>query len=626
MFRKVLILTACTLSALALGAMALAANEAHGSEPALDRIMGEFEGTLTLDGVAVKAEAKVIADEDHKYRIVLLTPAGDAKAKRIELNGTGKDGTVAVSGDWTGTVTRDSLQLASKNNTAQMKRITRKSPTLGQKPPAGAIVLLPFEKGKPTNLDHWNNKQWVCLDDGSILTRSGDTKTNEDFGSYKLHVEFHVPFMPAARGQGRGNSGVYQHGRYEIQVLDSFGLNENPGECAAIYGQKAADLNVSLPPGRWQTYDITFTAPQFDASGNPVKGAIITVLHNGVKVHDAVEVTKVTGGAWGQPAKTGPVRLQDHGNPTRFRNIWIVLVGSSARTAAVQDQRRRVATRAIAAPLATQAININPDMLKRITAALPDKAPATPAQPRKLLVFTRAKGFVHGSIPVAAKAFELMGEKTGAFETVVSDDLSALEADNLKQFDAVMMDSTTGQIFGPPPPGHGQTPNAEQAKGQALLKNLLDFVAGGKGICGVHAATDWSGWDDYGKMMGGQFAQHPYRNIVCKNEDPINPINAAFGGKEFTFSDEIYVFKDNYNRKDKHVLLSIDVEKSKLGQQARKDRDYWVSWVRPYGQGRVFYCSLGHEDATYCNQTVLKHYLAGIQYAMGDLKADGATR
>ena len=188
-----------------------------------------------------------------------------------------------------------------------------------------------------------------------------------------------------------------------------------------------------------------------------------------------------------------------------------------------------------------------------------------------------------------------------------------------------MMDSTTGQILARRLPATAKKPNAEQAKGQALLKNLLDFVAGGKGICGVHAATDWSGWDDYGTMMGGQFAQHPYRNIVCKNEDPANPINAAFGGKEFPFSDEIYVFKDNYNRKDKHVLLSIDVEKSKLGQQARKDRDYWVSWVRPYGQGRVFYCSLGHEDATYCNKTVLKHFLAGIQYAMGDLKADDAA-
>jgi hypothetical protein len=184
---------------------------------------------------------------------------------------------------------------------------------------------LPFEEGKPSNLDQWNNKNWLCLDDGSVLVRSGDAKTNRDFGSYKLHVEFRVPFMPTARGQGRGNSGVYQHGRYEIQVLDSFGLTENPGECGAIYGQKAPDINVSLPPGRWQTYDIEFIAPQFEASGKQIKGAIITVLHNGVKIHDAVEVQKVTGGAWGAPAKTGPVRLQDHGgDPTRFRNIWIV--------------------------------------------------------------------------------------------------------------------------------------------------------------------------------------------------------------------------------------------------------------------------------------------------------------
>ena len=124
-------------------------------------------------------------------------------------------------------------------------------------------------------------------------------------------------------GCGYCSGVVYQHGRYEIQVLDSFGLTENPGECAAIYGQKAADVNASLPPGQWQTCDIDFTAPQFDASGKQVKGAVITLLHNGIKVHDAVEVTKVTGGAWGAPTKTGQVRLQDHGNPARFHNIWI---------------------------------------------------------------------------------------------------------------------------------------------------------------------------------------------------------------------------------------------------------------------------------------------------------------
>ena len=346
------------------------------------------------------------------------------------------------------------------------------------------------------------------------------------------------------------------------------------------------------------------------------------MLHNGVKVHDAVEVTKVTGGAWGQPAKTGPVRLQDHGNPTRFRNIWIVPGARSARaaTGAIPAPAKSAATITLVAD-----IRVNPDMLKRITAALPEKAPAEPSKPRKLLVFTRAKGFVHDSIPVATKTFELLGKKTGAFEVVASDDLSALEADNLKQFDAVMMNNTTGPIFGPPPPERGKKPSPERVKGEALLKNLLDFVAGGKGICGVHAATDWADWDDYGKMMGARFAQHPYGRIVCKNEDPSNPINAAFGGKEFPFSDEIYVFRDNYNRNDKHVLLSIDVEKSKLGQQARQDRDYWVSWVRPYGQGRVFYCSLGHAQATYCDKTVLKHFLAGIQYALGDLKAADAA-
>jgi hypothetical protein len=130
--------------------------------------------------------------------------------------------------------------------------------------------------------------------------------------------------MPAARGQGRGNSGVYLHGRYEIQVLDSFGLTTNDGECGAIYGQKAPDVNSSLPPGQWQTYDIDFKAPQFGADGKQTRGALITVVQNGVKIQDAVETKNVTGGAWGNPAKTGPLRLQFHSNPMRFRNIWVV--------------------------------------------------------------------------------------------------------------------------------------------------------------------------------------------------------------------------------------------------------------------------------------------------------------
>jgi hypothetical protein len=311
------------LAALALVATASAAG--HGNEAALDPIMGEFAGDLSLAaGQTVKAEGKVIADENNNYRIVILYPAGDPKATRIELAGTGKDGKVTIKGEASGSVTKEDLAITLKQGTAKMTRVERKSPTLGKHPPAGAVVLLPFEEGKPTNLDQWVKNQWTCQPDGSVLARGGDIGTKQQFGDCKLHVELCVPFMPAARGQGRGNSGVYMHGRYEIQVLDSFGLTENPGECAAIYGQKAACVNASLPPGQWQTYDVDFKAPKFDDAGKQIKGAVITVVHNGVKVIDAFETKNVTGGAWGAPAKTGPVRLQFHGNPVRFRNTWLV--------------------------------------------------------------------------------------------------------------------------------------------------------------------------------------------------------------------------------------------------------------------------------------------------------------
>ena len=268
---------------------------------------------------------------------------------------------------------------------------------------------------------------------------------------------------------------------------------------------------------------------------------------------------------------------------------------------------------------------LNDDLIKKITEALPERAPALPAKPRKLLVFNLARGFKHGSIPIAAKTFEIMGQKTGAFQVVATDDVSIFEPEKLQQFDAVMMNNTTGEIFGPVPKS-GQKPTPEQEKGAALCKGLLDFVAGGKGVCGIHAATDWKGWDDYGRLMGAQFGGHPYRKIVCRNEDPTNPINAAFGGKDFEISDEMYTFKESYTRKDLRVLLSIDVEKSKIQKQVRKDQDYWVSWVRPFGKGRVFYCSLGHETPIFYNPQVLQHYLAGIQYALGDLKAEDAPR
>lgn len=196
------------------------------------------------------------------------------------------------------------------------------------KPPKGAVVLF---NGK--DLSAWVSRdgkspaRWEITPDGAMQVKAGtgDIMTREEFGSFQLHIEFNIPEMPGASGQGRGNSGVYLHGLYEIQVLDSY-QNETyaKGGCGAIYGIKDPDKNVARPPGQWQTYDITFIAPRFDASGSVVANPRVTVRWNGVLVHDNVEIPHITaGGIGGKMRATGPVLLQDHGNPVKYRNIWV---------------------------------------------------------------------------------------------------------------------------------------------------------------------------------------------------------------------------------------------------------------------------------------------------------------
>ena len=255
----------------------------------------------------------------------------------------------------------------------------------------------------------------------------------------------------------------------------------------------------------------------------------------------------------------------------------------------------------------------NSDDLKKIESALPEKAPATPKRARKVLVFTRATGFVHSSIPVAAKAVELMGNKTGAYSTVVSDDVESFAPEKLKEFDAVVMLSTTGELFVPKGMKAGELvrdagkplpPELERAR--ALRQSLVEFVKSGKGIVGVHAATDSSyQWKEYGEMMGGYFNGHPWGKISLRLDDPANPVNAAFAeaekaaGKPVVISDEIYTFKtDPYHTRERlRVLISIDLEASGIDQGFNRpaDHDYAVSWLNRYGEGRVFYTLLGHQ-------------------------------
>jgi hypothetical protein len=198
----------------------------------------------------------------------------------------------------------------------------------GTPPPSGAVVLF---DGK--NLDQWVSRNdptkpapWKLVDGGAVQVGGGDIITKEKFGGhFKLHVEFRVPYMPKATGQGRGNSGVYVQGRYEVQVLDSYGLESKNNDCAAIYEVAAPAKNVCKAPTVWQSYDILFTAPRFE-NGQKREPARMTVYHNGVKVHDDVRipVDNTRAGAGGDPATPGPILLQDHGHPVQFRNVWLL--------------------------------------------------------------------------------------------------------------------------------------------------------------------------------------------------------------------------------------------------------------------------------------------------------------
>lgn len=200
-----------------------------------------------------------------------------------------------------------------------LKKVVRKSPTLGAKPPAGAIVLF-----DGTNTEEFQGGR---LDRNTRLlnTDGQDILTKRKFNNYTVHVEFMLPFRPDERGQGRGNSGFYQVDHYEVQVLDSFGLEGLDNECGGVYTKARPRVNMCLPPLVWQTYDADFTNSVQGPDGRKVKNAFLTLRHNGVVVHDNLEINGPTGGHRRDPEGTpGPLKLQGHGNPLQYRNIWIV--------------------------------------------------------------------------------------------------------------------------------------------------------------------------------------------------------------------------------------------------------------------------------------------------------------
>lgn len=274
---------------------------------------------------------------------------------------------------------------------------------------------------------------------------------------------------------------------------------------------------------------------------------------------------------------------------------------------------------------------IPPDQLKKMEAALPAEAPAKPQKPRKVLIFTLASGFVHSSIPLGAETFKMMGQKLGTWDAVISNDKEMFQPDKLNGFDAVIMESTTGELFGLHRGDYNKMSDEEKQHNDALRKSFVDFVRAGHGLVGVHAAGDCSyDWPEYGEMIGGYFNGHPWHHVTYKIDDPSSPLTAMFPkDKPFVIDDETYTYKkEPYSRGKLHVLASIDLsqmsDKDKKAENRPYDHDYALAWVHEYGKGRVFYAAHGHSESVYWNPTMLKFYLAGIQYALGDLQANDA--
>jgi hypothetical protein len=291
-------------------------------------IQGEYAGGVQPGDIPFGAQ--VIALGKSKFRIKFLKgglPGAGWDGKTVYFaDAASKDGEITYSGkakikedqvmEYKGT-SRAGYIVCNIEGKSTLKQVVRHSKTEGAKPPAGAIVLF-----DGSNADEWQGGKLV---EGNLLNNGISTKRK--FKDYKAHIEFRLPFMPESRGQGRGNSGFYfLQSMYELQILDSFGLKGENNECGGIYTIKAPSVNMCFPPLSWQTYDVEYKAARFDADGKKIiANPVVTVFHNGVKIHDNVEIPfctedhkrKITTNA-------GAIHLQNHGDPVYFRNIWLV--------------------------------------------------------------------------------------------------------------------------------------------------------------------------------------------------------------------------------------------------------------------------------------------------------------
>lgn len=285
---------------------------------------GEYVGSLRTSGpvAATSAGLQVIAMGHGNFQAVLfpggLPGAGWDGKTRIALGGTRTGNALELQGStWKGTVRAGTAVLTgadAANGSGVLTKTFRRSPTEG---------LVRPEWGTSLYDDFWKMGFKNARKTKDRLLMVG-TETKYPLSDFRLHLEFRLPYMPYARGQGRSNSGVYLHSRYEVQILDSFGLEGKNNECGSLYTYQPPKVNMCYPPLSWQTYDVDFRSARFDRAGKKSKNARLTVWHNGVVVQDDFSIERKTGAGQPEGPLPLPTKLQDHGNPVHFRNVWVV--------------------------------------------------------------------------------------------------------------------------------------------------------------------------------------------------------------------------------------------------------------------------------------------------------------
>jgi hypothetical protein len=286
---------------------------------------GEYEGEIKVGDDTQKAGVQVIARGSGKFEVKAFLGGlpGVGDAADVKKGTAVRDGAKVVvkdeEGKEVGEIADGVFTIKTNKAEATLKKVERKSPTLGAKPPEGAVVLFADEK----DVGNWENGKAAELSDGKFLAASSP-RSKTAFQSFTAHVEFRLAWMPNSTGQGRSNSGVYLQDRYELQVLDSFGLSGENNECGGFYTLSKPKVNMCLPPMTWQTYDIEFTAAEFDGK-KKTKNARAVVKHNGVLIQD-FEFPKLTpGGKFKEEVPdAGALYFQDHGDPVVYRNVWVV--------------------------------------------------------------------------------------------------------------------------------------------------------------------------------------------------------------------------------------------------------------------------------------------------------------